>query len=378
VIGVVEEAHKGPIFGLAFHEEVGLFTGGKDGVIALRDAKLQVIDSVLVESGVRAMDVDEKGSLVVGMEDSVILEIHGLGRGKEHTQNKVLEAHSSSKNEELRGLAVSPVSDSEFATAGDDCKVIVWCMDKRRSICQTTLNKKIRAITYSPDGTVLAVGSEDGDIYILQSDTLAQVFVKMYTKREGIHTSKHGICVLKFSPNGQYLAVGSYDRVLDIYDVPAGIKLISCGIGHTSYVSHLDWSTDSSFIQTNSANFDVMFWDVEGQQIPADNAELSECVWASQSCILGPSVSGIWDKGVDGTDINWCDRNPDSSCLASGDDFLYVRLYSYPANKESMECKKYMGHGSFVSKVMFNKNGTRLISCGGNDGLALQWIVKCE
>ena len=38
------------------------------------------------------------------------------------------------RNEELRGLAVNPINDSEFATAGDDSKVIVWNMDKRRSV----------------------------------------------------------------------------------------------------------------------------------------------------------------------------------------------------------------------------------------------------
>lgn len=41
-----------------------------------------------------------------------------------------------------------------------------------------------------------------------------------------------------------------------------------------------------------------------------------------------------------------------------------------------MPCKKYLGHGSHVTKVMFNITGDRLVSTGGMDGVAMQWLVK--
>jgi WD40 repeat protein len=41
-----------------------------------------------------------------------------------------------------------------------------------------------------------------------------------------------------------------------------------------------------------------------------------------------------------------------------------------------MPFKTYRGHGGNVTKVMFTSNGERVISTGGKDGVALQWIVK--
>lgn len=72
------------------------------------------------------------------------------------------------------------------------------------------------------------MGNEDGDIYILQSEDLSQVFYKKYIKRKDIHATIHEISVIKFSPNGAYLAVASHDCVVDIYDVGAGLKLVGC------------------------------------------------------------------------------------------------------------------------------------------------------
>lgn len=39
---------------------------------------------------------------------------------------------------------------------------------------------------------------------------------------------------------------------------------------------------------------------------------------------------------MDGTDVNWVDRNPGATCLVSGDDMLNVRLHTYPAVKENV------------------------------------------
>lgn len=125
--------------------------------------------------------------------------------------------------------------------------------------------------------------------------------------------------------------------VVDVYDVPAGMKLIATCKGHSSFISHLDWSSCSSFIQTNSGDYELLYWDARnGKQITSASS-MKDTQWATQCCILGWGVQGIWEKGMDGTDVNWVDRNPAASCLASGDDNLNVRLHSYPAAKENVQ-----------------------------------------
>jgi microtubule-associated protein-like 1/2 len=114
------------------------------------------------------------------------------------------------------------------------------------------------------------------------------------------------------------------------------MKRVATCRGHASFISHLDWSTDSGFLQTNSGDYELMYWNaLTGKQI-TNVASMKETKWATQCCILGWSVQGIWEKGMDGTDVNWVDRNPGATCLVSGDDMLNVRLHTYPAVKENV------------------------------------------
>ncbi|KAJ3087753.1 Echinoderm microtubule-associated protein-like 5 [Quaeritorhiza haematococci] len=372
IVSVIDGAHKGPVYGLAFGP-AGLISGGKDGKVVLRDAKLHATDEVELESGVRALCLSADGNKVlVGLEDSVIVEVEGIGKGRNKKQMRIMEAHSAAKMEELWGLSVNPNNDNEFVTCGDDGQIFRWDADQRKPVASATLAGKLRAISYSPDGSVIAIGNDAGDIYVVQAEDLAQVFYQKYKQRKNINSKLHGIDVIKFSPNGMYIAVGSHDCVVDIYDVAGGMKLAGVCKGHSSYITHLDWSADSQYLQTNSADFELLFWSApSGKQITSATA-MKDVEWATYSCILGWPVQGIWEKGMDGTDINTANRNPESSCIASGDDFMNVRLHVYPAVKENLPCKKFLGHGSHVTKVIFTPSGKRLISTGGLDGCTFQ------
>jgi hypothetical protein len=66
---------------------------------------------------------------------------------------------------------------------------------------------------------------------------------------------------IKFSPNGKMLAVGSHDNFIDIYQCKLAAPTLTSGVsgglrhlkrlrGHTSYITHLDWSVDNHVIQS--------------------------------------------------------------------------------------------------------------------------------
>lgn len=58
---------------------------------------------------------------------------------------------------------------------------------------------------------------------------------------------------MRFSPDGTKLAVGFHDRVIRIYDdtLKGKYKLR----GHSSFITNIDWSTDSTYLRTVSGAY---------------------------------------------------------------------------------------------------------------------------
>ncbi len=57
---------------------------------------------------------------------------------------------------------------------------------------------------------------------------------------------------MKYSPDETMLAVGSHDNNIYIYSVQgATYQLEGKLVGHNSFITNLDWSRDSNYIQSN-------------------------------------------------------------------------------------------------------------------------------
>ena len=118
---------------------------------------------------------------------------------------------------------------------------------------------------------------------------------------------------VKFSPDGRWLAVASHDFFIDIYDASSGFKRAGVCKGHSAPVTHLDWSEDSKYLQTNSQDFELLYWEIPTCELIEFSAALKDVNWATWTCIAGWPVQGIWPKHSDGTDVNSCARSSDNS-----------------------------------------------------------------
>ena len=192
--------------------------------------------------------------------------------------------------------------------------------------------------------------------------------------------AKEWVQELKFSPDGTMLAVGSHDNAIYLVTVPNFQKKYSMK-KHSSFITHLDWSEDGSSLHSNCGAYELLFWDANsGKQITGGATRFRDERWATWTCVLGWPVQGIWPPSTSGDDINYVCRSSgkptgEYELLAVADDFGKVKLMRYPSLQKGSKAVVGVGHSSHVTCVKFSPNDELLVSTGGEDNCVFQWRV---
>jgi WD40 repeat protein len=272
----------------------------------------------------------------------------------------LLQGHAG----ELWGLASHP-TNAVVATACDDCSVRLWDSAGHVQTKFRFVGEEGKGCAFSPDGRHLAVGCKSGKVLILDGLSLESV-LQMNDRCDKVHA-------LRYSPDGRYLACGSFDSFVDVYDATQNYKRCAVCKGHSSHVTHLDWSSDSKVLKTVCGAYELLYWEAqEGKQVPYAST-MRDVDFQRESCILGWPVQGIWPADSDGTDVNAVAKSGSGTVLASADDFGNVKLFKYPVVRKHADCKKYRAHSSHVTNVAFSHNDQYVFSVGGADTAVMQW-----
>ncbi|KAM7398914.1 hypothetical protein PAMP_018218 [Pampus punctatissimus] len=361
---VVSGAHEGGIFSVCVLKDGTLVSGGgKDRRVVLWDhdyrkqAEMEVGESF---GPVRALAEGKPGELFVGTTKNAIIRA-----AFPNTLTPIVQGHT----DELWGLDIHP-SMEQFVTCSQDRQVHLWDTNSHQPLWSKTIEDPGRSAGFHPSGAVLAVGTMSGRWLVLDTDT--RDLVSMHTDGNEI------ISNIKYSPDGNFLAVASHDNFIYIYAVADnGRKYSRAGkcTGHSSFVTHLDWSKDSQYLVTNSGDYEILFWEASSGKHVTNMDTMRNLEWATSTCTLSFNTFGIWPDGADGTDINAVCRSHDGSLLASADDFGKVHLFSFPSCQPRALSHEYGGHSSHVTNVAFLHDNSHLISTGGKDTSILQWVV---
>uniref|UniRef100_A0A4W5PXW3 Echinoderm microtubule-associated protein-like 4 n=1 Tax=Hucho hucho TaxID=62062 RepID=A0A4W5PXW3_9TELE len=357
------KAHDGSVFTLCQMRNGTLLTGGgKDHKIILWDHDLNPERDIEVPDQygtIRAVAEGKGEQLLVGTSRNFIL------RG---TFNDGFQVEVQGHTDELWGLASHPFKDL-FLTCAQDRQVCLWnsvdhCLEWTR-----LLDEHGHCADFHPSGAVVAIGTHSGKWYALDAETRDLV---------AIHTDgNEQLSVIRFSVDGTLLAVGSHDNFIYLYIVSdKGRKYTRYGkcIGHSSYITHLDWSPDNKFIMSNSGDYEILYWDIpNGCKYIRNRSECKDIDWATYTCVLGYHVFGVWPEGSDGTDINALIRSHNRKVIALADDFCKVHLFQYPCARPKAPSHKYSAHSSHVTNVTFMHNDSHLVSTGGKDTSVMQW-----
>ncbi|XP_050729879.1 echinoderm microtubule-associated protein-like 2 isoform X5 [Eriocheir sinensis] len=365
VYKMVRGAHEGPVFSILVQKDGAIITGGKDSNIVEWDRDLERTGNVIQvpeQFGAPRVVTSGRGSqLVVGTTRNCVLE--GTFT---FDIRPVMQGHT----EELWGLTPHP-SHHQFLTAGYDRTCYLWDTMAHTIVWSKDIGEPAQSAAFSSNGDIVIIGTTSGRWLVMDAETR-----EVYSQHQD---GNEPIQVLKFSPNAQYLAVGSRDNNIYVYQVSEdGRKYSRVGRcqGHSSFVTHLDWSTDSQFLQSNSGDYELLFWNAGLCRQIVQTSQMRDVEWATSSCTLTFNTLGIWPEGADGTDVNACTRANNTPVLATGDDFGKVKVFSNPACHQKARCLEYGGHSSHVTAIGFLHDDSRLISTGGRDTAVMQWVVN--
>ncbi|KAM4624799.1 echinoderm microtubule-associated protein-like 1 isoform 2-T2 [Polymixia lowei] len=360
---VIQGAHEGSIFALCMLRNGSLVSGGKDRRLISWDSSYQQIQMVEVPElfgPIRTVAEGRGESVLIGTTKNFVLQGSLDGEFTPITQGHT---------DELWGLAIHPCK-SQFLTCGHDRQVSLWDSSSHQSIWTKHMEDAAQSAGFHPSGAVVAIGTETGRWLVLDTDSKDLVTV---------HTDgNEQLSVMRYGPDGNFLAIGSHDNYIYIYAVAEnGRKYSRVGkcSGHSSFITHLDWSVDSQYLVSNSGDYEILYWIPSVCKQVVSMETTRDISWATYTCTLGFQVFGLWPDGSDGTDINAVCRSNEKSLLVTGDDFGKVHLFSYPCSQFRAPSHVYGGHSSHVTNVNFLYDDSFLVSTGGKDMSVMQWRI---
>ncbi|KAF1409500.1 Echinoderm microtubule-associated protein-like 3, partial [Spheniscus humboldti] len=252
-IGQQTRAHEGSIFALCRRRDGTVLSGGgKDRRVVCWSPALALLQEAELPERFGAVRTIAEGpgdELLVGTTRNALLR-GTLAAGF----TPIVQGHT----DEVWGLATHP-SCCLFLTCGHDRQLCLWDGQEHALAWSLALWLVLDTATQQP----LAGGSDGNE----------------------------QLSVVRFSPDGSFLAIGSHDNFIYIYSVTeGGRKYTRFGrcTGHSSFITHLDWSKDGRFVMSNSGDYEILYWDVAGGcKLLRNRFESRDREWASYTCVLG-------------------------------------------------------------------------------------------
>lgn len=208
------------------------------------------------------------GCYLIALDDSKKIKIWPI------TDN--LERHSLPKNQnDINLIAISP--NSRFlASADEEGYIRLWDFFSNQEVFNLQWHSgTVNSLVFSPDGRLLASAGDDAivklwDIYNktelhtlrghdAEHDTFehrnffGRVISGTYSYARG------AVMSIAFSPYGHYLASGSRDGFIKLWDVASGRELHTL-VGHTSSVNSVAFSPDGRFLASGSSDETIKIW----------------------------------------------------------------------------------------------------------------------
>ncbi|KAI9069181.1 hypothetical protein FKP32DRAFT_84827 [Trametes sanguinea] len=150
----------------------------------------------------------------------------------------------------------------------------------------------VTALAFSPDGTRVACGAEDGSIQLLNTHTTAQLQV--------LKGHTNWVRCVSFSPTGKEMLSGSHDQTTRLWDVATGACLHAWE-GDSGLVFSVAWSLDGALVASGAGDGSVSVWMVatpEKTVVFRHNNSVCDVSFAADRTLVSGSddrTCKVWD-----------------------------------------------------------------------------------
>jgi len=199
----------------------------------------------------RFIKIANNGKWLVVGSDQNIIQCFDLERNLKRPIS--VQGHTGA----VHDVVIAPNSKL-FISIGDDKILRAYIFEENRSQMLRRFNIEYKDMALSADGQILALGSENGKVVLLNTTNVDE-------ERTLFEDNRSPVIALAFHPVNNVLAVGFDNGNVELYDISNGLinptKLEEELPGHGSGISNIIFNKDGSLLATASLDGTIQLWE---------------------------------------------------------------------------------------------------------------------
>jgi WD40 repeat protein len=238
----------------------------------------------------------------------------------------------------------------------------------------------ILSVKFSADGQRIALGAQDNSIQILNLEGAIEM-------KLGGHTN--AIFDVNFSPSGRYLLSASKDRTVRLWDLKA--TLLDTIYGHTDNIWSVNFSPDGKIFASGGVDKSVRLWNADGsfrQELKGHEDTVYGVSFSADGKKLVSASTDktvkIWDRtsgkllhtlNIHGSGLVYATFSPDQKTLVTLGIDNKIKLWQWDNTDKPKLLHVLDGHKKEVWAIAFSPDSQSLASTS-NDQTVRIWNVK--